>query len=73
MTTNNMQKHLTHIPTIAATTTGRHDVMGDTYAVAWPSSESCIGLPSDQPHTDLAGFAGVDNNEYKQSYNPNRM
>lgn len=57
-----MQKHqLNIVPTIEATATGRLDAIGNTYVVAWPSSENCIGLPSD--------FNG-----YKQQlYNPNRM
>lgn len=45
-----MQKHsLNIIPTIEATLAGREsDMFGNEYyQVAWPSAESCIGLPSD--------------------------
>lgn len=66
-----MQKHqLNIVPTIEAAINCRASVMGDTegYAVAWPTSENCIGLPSDQLHADLVNFDG-----YKQLNNPNRM
>lgn len=61
-----MQKHIANtVPTIEAALTGRQfDVFGNEYyAVAWPTSENCIGLPS-----DLVNFDG-----YKQSNSPNRM
>lgn len=55
--------YLNTVPTIEAAIAGRCGVMGDTegYAVAWPSSESCIGLLSD-----------LDFNKQKSNA-PNRM